>query len=91
MAWKITTLTVAASTVSIHSTAGDHGTIIVSASHTGGTIFGSMNSDGTGPSADLHTGAANVPNTADNYPYLVCDADGTERTFIIAERVKDPS
>ena len=90
MAWKITTIEVAASGTYVHSTAGDSEKIIVSASNTNSTVKGSLYSDGSEPSADLHTAGTGDPSVCDNYPFILLTADGgASRTFQIAERVRD--
>ena len=93
MAWKITTLEVAAGATSVHSTAGDMSRIIVQCNDADGDIKGSVGTTLAGSEVDiLASVAANIPTVADNFPYLHCIADsGGIRTFKIAERVKDPS
>ena len=93
MAWKITTLEVAASATSVHSTAGDTDSIIVQADHATPTIHGaSVATVGTTLTGDLWDSAASVAKKIDAYPFIHCVADaGAIRTFIISERVKDPS
>ena len=93
MAWKITTVEVAASATSVHSTAGDYDQIRITADHASATIKGAVDSSSTATAtADLFTGAASVPQSVDNYPYFQCAADsGGTRTFTFAELVKDPS
>ena len=93
MAWKITTLEVAASATSVHSTAGDTSSIIVQCNHANGDVKGSTGTTLAGNEVDiLALIAANSPKVADNFPYFHCIADsGATRTFTIAERVNDPS
>jgi len=96
MAWKITTLTSPGATDSntvVHSTAGDTDKIIVQCDNATPTITGaSLATIGTTTTADLWDSSANVPKEVSAYPFIHCIGDSTNvRTFIIAERVKDPS
>ena len=93
MAWKTTTLEVAAGATSVHSTAGDTSSIIVQCNHASGDVKGSTGTTLAGGEADiLALIAADTPTVADNFPYFHCIADGgATRTFTIAERVRDPA
>jgi len=91
MAWKVTTVVMAADTTATHTTAGEYGTMLIQCADTGTTVKGSL--DGTNGTADLMGGtAADTPISIDNYPYLLLDSDGSgDAAIVIAERVKDPS
>ncbi len=92
MAWMTTTLEVAASQTKIYQPAGYFSKLIFQADNAGAVVKPAMSRTLVGSETDQNNVSADVPKEIESFPFVHCIADGGgTRTFIIAERVKDPS
>ena len=92
MAWMTTTLVVPVGETKIHEPAGYFSKLIFQTDNASAVVKPAMSRTLAGSETDENSVSANVPKEIESFPFVHCTADGGgTRTFIIAERVKDPS